>query len=214
MKATQYNSKCPYCRNELREETYNMVNDDEDSDSDEDSYHETSLISNIEPLTMDDLITNDKNTGTYDNNGYYKYPVIIETLEQLQSALCKCIPEGYTTVFKDAYDENVADTDSVGDIYQLLNEIKTKIPDFNYADMSNDHINMEYIQYARQKEKSNTKCYEIFKRTRLLMKVIDSKRQNIYNLVRYEMTDSRNPIEGFHVIRANENDQTIWDILS
>lgn len=219
MKATQYNSKCPYCRNELREETTIVDEEDEDdehedSDDDEDSDDEASLISNIEPLTLDDLITNDKNTGTYDNNGYYKYPLIIETLDQLQTSLCKCIPEGYTTMFKDTYDDDVADTDSTGDLYQLLNEIKKKMPDFNYADMSNDHINMEYIQYARQRENSNTKCYEIFKRTRLLMKVIDSKRQTIYNQVKYEMTDSRPPIEEFHVIRANENDQTIWDILS
>lgn len=220
MKATQYNSKCPYCRNELREEASNIVDNDEDEDSededsdDEDSDDETSLISNIQPLTMDDLTINDKNTGTYDNNGYYKYPLIIETLEQLQSALCKCIPEGYTTIFKDAYDDDVSDTDSTGDLYQLLNEIKKKMPDFNYADMSNDHINMEYIQYARQKEKSDTKCYEIFKRTRLLMKVVNSKRQNIYNQIRYEMDNSRTQTGEFHVIRANDNDQTICDILS
>ena len=218
MKATQYNSKCPYCRNELREDTSNVVDNDEESyheDSDEeDSDEETSIISNIEPLTMDDLTTDDKNAGTYDNNGYYKYPLIIETLNQLQSALCKCIPEGYTTVFKEAYDDDVSDTDNVGDIYQLLNEIKKKMPEFNYVDMSNDHINMEYIQYARQKEKSNTKCYEIFKRTCLLMKAIDNKRQNIYNLIKYEMADSRTQTGEFHVIRANNNDQTIWDILS
>lgn len=217
LKATQYNSKCPYCRNELREESTVLI-DEEVSDSDEDSYEdsddEPSMISNIEPLTLDDLITNDKNSGTYDNNGYYKYPLIIETLDQLQSALHKCIPEGYTTIFKDAYDDDVSDTDRTGDLYQLLNEIRKKMPDFNYADMSNDHINMEYIEYALQKEKSNTKCYEIFNRTRLLMKVIESKRQNIYNLIRYEMTDSRTQREEFHVIRATDNDHTIWDILS
>ena len=213
MKSTQYNSKCPYCRNELREEQVNIEDSDEDSD-DEDSDDETSLISNIEPLTMDDLTIDDKNTGTYDNNGYYKYPLIIETLEQLQTALHKCIPEGYTTTFKDAYDENLADTNNVGDIYQLINEIKKKVPNFNYADMSQEHINMEYVYYVQQKEKSNTKCYEIFNRTRLLMKVVDSKRQNIHNRIRYEMDDSRRQIGEFHVIRANDNDQTIWDILS
>ena len=218
MKATQYNSKCPYCRNELREETTNIVNNDEDShdeysDEEDSNDDETTLISNMEPLTMDDLTIDDKNTGTYDNNGYYKYPLIIETLEQLYYTLRKCIPEGYTKQFKDTYDDDMSN-ERFASIYYLITCIKTKIPNFNYADMSNDHINMEYIQYVEQEYKSHTKCYEIFKRTRLIMKVNDSKRHNIYNRIRYEMADSRTQTEEFNVIRANDNEHTIRNILS
>ena len=73
---------------------------------------------------------------------------------------------------------------------------------------------MSYIEYSQKKEKSNIKCFEIFKRTRLIMKVIDDKKRNIYNTVRHDMSTSRNNREEeFHVIRADGNSQVVWDII-
>ena len=214
MKSTQYNSKCPYCRNELREADPEVISDveyddaDSDDDDDDDDDDEDEMLSNIELLTSVEV-----NAGTYDDNGYYKYPIVIETPDQLQSTLHNCIPDGYTKQYKEIYERD-EDASDIGDNYSLFIEIKKQIPNFSYSDMSSNPINMSYIEYSQKKEKSNIKCFEIFKRTRLIMKVIDDKKRNIYNTVRHDMSTSRNNREEeFHVIRADGNSQVVWDII-
>jgi hypothetical protein len=216
MKSTQYNTKCPYCRTELREATSDVISDveyeeddDDDEDEDEDEDEDDDLLSNIDLLTSYDL-----NAGTYDDNGYYNYPIVIETPFQLQSTLQKCIPEGYTKQYKDLYERHEEESD-VGDNYSLFIDIKKQIPGFNYSDMSNNPINMSYIEYAQQKELSDIKCYDIFKRTRLIMKVIDDKKRHIYNAIRrIEMGVSHAHMEEFHVIRAVGNIPAVWNIIN
>jgi len=212
MKSTQYNSRCPYCRNELTEGTSYAVsevdeNEDEDEDEDEDADEDEERYEYADD--DGDVV----NTGTYDDNGFYKYPIVIETPYQLQSTLYKCVPDGYTKQYKETYERHEEEND-IGDKYSLFIEIKKKIPSFNYSDMSSNPINMSYIEYSQKKEKSNIKCYEIFKRTRLIMKVIDDKKRDIYNAIRNDMSTSRNNHrEEFHVIRAENNSPVIWNII-
>ena len=172
MRSTQYNSSCPYCRAELQEPA--VVDDDESTEyeSDEDDSDDNDSITHI---MFDDRDIYESDMGSFDENGFYKLPLTIETMDELKDTLDTMVPDGYTKLFKNFYLESSLLNQHPQQNEELFLKMRKHIPGFTYKDMIDEPVNIAYIEYSKKKEESEQKCYEIFYRTRKIMNVIRDK---------------------------------------
>lgn len=244
-KSLQNNSKCPYCRSQLREEVYVIEDDDSneqeinreesdventeqysqndaqindidtlfDSDSDDDNIidddnnvneennemmiQELEMTSDLELEANNSNITenndsddsdnsdnindsdddgdrDDKfynkifgdrkfiNTGSYDDNGNYIYPLVIENLKQLHNAMTKCIPIGYTSLYKPLLMSQY-------NKYELISNIKRRYPTIKIHQLTSENIIEEHLKYIQEEEVAQNKLIDIYVRTRNIM---------------------------------------------
>ena len=124
---------------------------------------------------FDDRDIYESDMGSFDENGFYKFPLTIETMDELKDTLDTMVPDGYTKLFKNFYLESSLLNQHPQQNEELFLKMRKHIPGFTYKDMIDEQVNIAYIEYSKKKEESEQKCYEIFYRTRKIMNVIRDK---------------------------------------
>ena len=124
---------------------------------------------------FDDRDIYESDMGSFDENGFYKLPLAIETMDELKDTLDTMVPDGYTKLFKNFYLESSLLNQHPQQNEDLFLKMRKHIPNFTYKDMIDEPVNIAYIEYSKKKEESEQKCYEIFHRTRKIMNVIRDK---------------------------------------
>ncbi len=175
MKASQYNSNCPYCRAQLHETTTDAnTTINENNISDQLGLDLVDWDTDEEGIMFDSPLI-----GKIDYQGHYTMPLNIETIHILQQVWGESVPEGYDQSDKIHYTH---DTDNSS---YILNYLHSEMPYFDIKDMTDESVDKAKIQYEICSEKMMKKSIEIFHRTRLIMKVIKQKSIEVKQRMRH-----------------------------